>query len=63
MVRQACESARAWRGGHRALAAGQIEASVRSRTFCLQIAAMRRNKQLSKPGVADFAAVGWRMQR
>src|SRR5277367_1045422 len=58
MMRQACESARAWRGGHRAFAAGQIEASVRSRTFCLQIAAMRRNKQLSEPGDADFAAVG-----
>src|SRR5277367_1694023 len=58
MMRQAYESARAWRGGHRAFAAGQIEASVRSRTFCLQIAAMRRNKQLSEPGDADFAAVG-----
>jgi hypothetical protein len=46
MVRQACESARAWRGGH---TAGQIEVSVRSRTFRLQIAAMRRNKQLSEP--------------
>jgi len=60
MMRQACESARAWRGGHRAFAAGQIEASVRSRTFCLQIAAMRRDNQLFEPGAADFAAIGWR---
>jgi hypothetical protein len=60
-VRQACESARAWRGGHRAFAAGQIEASVRSRTFRLQIAAMRRDNQLSEPGAADFPVFGWRM--
>lgn len=60
MIRQACESARAWRGGHRTFAAGKIEVSVRSRTFCLQIAAKRRDKELSEPGAADFAAVGQR---
>jgi hypothetical protein len=42
-----------------AFAAGQIEASVRSRTFSLQIAAMRRDKELFEPGAADFAAIGW----
>ena len=60
MMRQACESARAWRGGHRTFAAGKIEVSVRSRTFCLQIAAKQRNKQLFEPGAADFAADGHR---
>src|SRR5277367_5403394 len=58
MMPEERKSAYPWRGGHRAFTAGQIEASLRSRTFCLQIAAKRRDTQLFEPGAPISRLLG-----